>query len=117
VLRLLADKSCPLLLSFYESNQEERYHKAIFSEFCHFKSFSHYMYYFSLSMSLRSKLEVLLHVMLGLLFLKRNNISHLDIKPDNIMIAKGMRCKISDFGEAYHPTLTDYRITGTSRSI
>lgn len=50
--------------------------------------------------------------MLGLWFLKTKKISHLDIKPDNILIIKGLQCKISDFGEAHHSTISDYKVTG-----
>lgn len=71
------------------------------------------MYFFSLSMSLANKLRILLEIMLGLLFLKRNGIIHLDIKPDNVLISKGLQCKISDFGEAYHETLKGYKVTGS----
>lgn len=63
-------------------------------------------------MSLSSKLRILREVMLGLWFLKTKKISHLDIKPDNILITKGLQCKISDFGEAHHSTISDYKVTG-----
>lgn len=38
------------------------------------------------------------HISKGLLFLKEKDLVHLDIKPNNVLISKNLKAKISDFG-------------------
>ena len=54
------------------------------------------------STSLYSKLVLMFLITMGLRFLQKFKIVHLDFKPSNIMMIPGMFIKIIDFGEAYH---------------
>lgn len=50
------------------------------------------------SISLLSKIYLLFSISMGLRYLDNYKIVHLDIKPNNIMIAPGLLVKIIDFG-------------------
>jgi serine/threonine protein kinase len=54
------------------------------------------------SISLSGKLLLMFSITMGLRFLEKFKIVHLDFKPSNIMMIPGMLIKIIDFGEAYH---------------
>ena len=41
----------------------------------------------------------------GLRYLQEYQITHLDLKPSNIMLFKRMMIKLIDFGESYHPDI------------
>ena len=55
-----------------------------------------------LTLSLWSKVYVLLNILQGLRHLVSQKIVHLDLKPSNIIISRNYITKIIDFGEAYH---------------
>jgi serine/threonine protein kinase len=52
----------------------------------------------SISMSLYSKIYLLLNVVHGIRHLINYNIVHLDLKPENILVNKFMITKLIDFG-------------------
>lgn len=54
------------------------------------------------STSLNAKLVLMFSITMGLRFLEKFKIVHLDLKPSNIMMSTGLLIKIIDFGEAYH---------------
>lgn len=41
----------------------------------------------------------------ALRFLSLHSIQHLDIKPQNLLVGRGLLLKLADFGEAYHRNL------------
>ena len=55
-----------------------------------------------LTLSLWSKVYVLLNILQGLRHLVSQKIVHLDLKPSNIIVSRNYITKIIDFGEAYH---------------
>ncbi|CAD8159992.1 unnamed protein product [Paramecium pentaurelia] len=72
-------------------------------KYYHFKSLRDYIKKYQFVISLRRKLQILTQIAEGILHLHQQNILHLDIKADNILISKNGNAKICDFGEAYHP--------------
>jgi len=59
------------------------------------------------TMSLWTKLYILLNVVHGLRYLSNYGIVHLDVKPINIIVCRHLLTKIIDYGEAYHRDLCD----------
>lgn len=55
-----------------------------------------------LTLSLWSKIYVLLNILQGLRHLVSQRIVHLDLKPSNIIVSRNYITKIIDFGDAYH---------------
>lgn len=55
-----------------------------------------------LTLSLWSKIYILLNILQGLRHLVSQKIVHLDLKPSNIIVGRSYITKIIDFGEAYH---------------
>ena len=55
------------------------------------------------TISLWTKVCLLLNVVHGLRYLANYNIVHLDLKPINVLVCRQLITKIIDFGEAYHP--------------
>jgi serine/threonine protein kinase len=54
---------------------------------------------------MRTKLYLLLNIVLAMRFLISKEIVHLDLKPTNVIVTKQLIPKIIDFGEAYHRDL------------
>jgi serine/threonine protein kinase len=54
------------------------------------------------SLSLPSKIFILIMILRGVRFIHGFEITHLDLKPQNILLLKNMVPKIIDFGESYH---------------
>lgn len=48
-----------------------------------------------------------------MLFLREKEITHMDLKPQNILIGKKLNMKLTDLGEAYHHECNKYQ-PGTS---
>ena len=57
-----------------------------------------YMEKIALSVSLWSKIRILLNIVFGMKHLMDYNIVHLDLKPTNILVYKFLVTKIIDFG-------------------
>lgn len=52
--------------------------------------------------SIFTKINVILYVLYGVMFLHSKKVFHMDIKPQNILIDKNLVPKIADFGSAYN---------------
>lgn len=59
------------------------------------------------TISLWSKVYLLLNIVHGIRHLIAFGIVHLDLKPMNVVVARFMITKIVDFGEAYHKEVCD----------
>jgi serine/threonine protein kinase len=53
-------------------------------------------------LSLFTKLYSLSQILQGMRFLQENKITHMDLKPQNILIGRTLNMKLNDLGEAYH---------------
>ena len=52
----------------------------------------------SITMSLLTKLYLLCQVVQGLRFLRDNNIVHMNMKPQNVLVGKRLLLRLTDFG-------------------
>ncbi|KAL4456275.1 hypothetical protein ABPG74_014236 [Tetrahymena malaccensis] len=100
----LNDESNLFIARYYYSNQQ-KYQDILFMDIYQYKSLDILKLQFSQTMSLITKLYIMWQISQGIQFLTSKNISHLDLKPANIVISKGYLAKIIDFGEAYHPVV------------
>ena len=57
------------------------------------------------TISLWTKVCILLNLVHGLRYLENYGIVHLDVKPINALICKQLMVKIIDYGEAYHKSI------------
>ena len=62
------------------------------------------------TISLSTKLCLLINVIQGLRYLASYSIVHLDIKPINILVCKQLITKIIDYGQAYHKQVCSDKI-------
>lgn len=110
ILALIQDKENPYVAKFYYSLDVvdgDDLSKYLFMEYYPNKSLDNFKNAFKNTMSLNTKIYMLLQVAQGLKFLKENQIVHLDLKPANILIQKNYIAKITDFGESYNSRVCD----------
>ena len=55
--------------------------------------------------SIFSKVVIMTNIIYGLKFLHSGCITHMDLKPGNVLMDRNMVTKLIDFGEAHHPGL------------
>lgn len=58
------------------------------------------------TMSYQTKIYFCSMIAQALRYLQEYQITHLDLKPSNIMLSSKMIVKIIDFGESHHPDFT-----------
>jgi serine/threonine protein kinase len=66
-----------------------------------FNNLSEYMRKKMQSITLRTKLYLIFSIIQALRFIRDQQIVHLDLKPNNIMIYWNLLIKLIDFGESY----------------
>jgi serine/threonine protein kinase len=69
------------------------------------------------TISLWTKLCLLLNLIHGLRYLSNYGIVHLDLKPINVLVCRQLITKIIDYGEAYHPDVCDNSILAPTQTI
>jgi len=72
-------------------------------DFIPFKTLRDYLKSNRDSMSLITKIYLILSITQSLRYIRDFRIVHLDLKPSNIMIFCNLLIKLIDFGESYHP--------------
>jgi serine/threonine protein kinase len=63
-----------------------------------YKSLDSYVKSNKITMSFLTKLYLLCQVIQGLRFLRDNNIVHMDMKPQNVLVGKGLLLRLTNFG-------------------
>ena len=58
------------------------------------------------SLSLVTKIAWLMGAINGVKFLEDYGVGHMDLSPNNLMVARSNQIKMIDFGEAYHSAVT-----------
>lgn len=74
-------------------------------DYCIFRSLDTYRKLNNCTLSQLTKLYLLSQIVEGLRFLRDHKIIHFDVKPQNMLICRGLILKITDFGESYHPDI------------
>jgi len=87
------------------TDKKDEYYKDLLMDLIPFPNLSTYFKDNKYSMSINTKIYIVLMLTQGLRYLKQYKIVHLDLKPSNIMTHRNLALKIIDFGEAYHPML------------
>jgi serine/threonine protein kinase len=72
-------------------------------DFLPFRDLKDFLNSNSKSVSLITKLHLILSITQSLRYIRDYQIAHLDLKPNNIMIFCNLLIKLIDFGESYHP--------------
>jgi serine/threonine protein kinase len=94
---------CYFLPKYYEVQKQPELSNCLLMEMLSGEELDFYVAVRSESISLWSKIYILLNVIYGMRHLAASNIVHLDLKPINVLVCKSLVAKIIDFGEAYHP--------------
>lgn len=89
----------PVNIPNYEYNKNP----IIMMDFLPDGNLGRYLRYRFKFLSLLSKLYLMFSITMAVRYMEIYNIVHLDLKPNNVMLAPGLLIKIIDFGEAYHP--------------
>lgn len=59
---------------------------SIFMEYCPERSLNHYLAKMNSILSIRSKLFILYQICIALRFLRDHGVTHLDVKPENVLV-------------------------------
>lgn len=100
---------CYFLPKYYGTAQESELSQYLLMEFVNGEPLDVFLKQRKATVSLRTKLFLLLNIVHGMRFLISREIVHLDLKPSNVLIDKKLIPKIIDFGSAYHRELCPKR--------
>ena len=102
VVSKLRSSICYFLPKYYEVDKHSELHNFVLMEMVSGEELDFHISVRNESISLWSKLYLVINVIFGIRQLLKYDIFHLDLKPINILVCKSMITKIIDFGEAYH---------------
>lgn len=87
------------------AEKDDTYSNDLLVDYISTPNLSDYIKNNSHTMSMRTKIYIIMMIGQGLRYLKEYKIAHLDVKPSNIMTCQGFTFKLIDFGESYHPSI------------
>jgi serine/threonine protein kinase len=96
---------CCFFLPRYYGTRGEEFSHCLLMEYLNGEPLDRFSKSRKETLSLRSKLFLLFHLVHGVRFLIGREIVHLDLKPANVVVCKQLIPKIVDFGSAYHREL------------
>jgi serine/threonine protein kinase len=77
----------------------------ILMDYIPFPTLKEFLLFGQHSISLQTKLLLMVSLLQGVCSLARCDVVHLDLKPNNIMLGPDLLIKLLDFGESYHPAV------------
>ena len=83
--------------------KDQGYEKDIYMEYLDLPNLTDYLFLNKQTLSFHTKIYFSVILAQALRYLSEYHISHLDLKPSNIMLSKKLGLKLIDFGESYHP--------------
>lgn len=87
---------------YYRAESEQDAHDSLMMEYIQGEELDYFAMIRNETISLWSKIFVLLNMVHGLRHLTTYGIVHLDLKPINVLVCRQQTTKIIDYGEAYH---------------
>lgn len=88
------------MAKFYHSEQPQVAH-CIFGDYYKYSSSDTYLRQTAEYTTLCTKLRLLYSAAMGLSFLHKNGIFHLDFKPKNLLVSSILIARVNDLGESY----------------
>jgi serine/threonine protein kinase len=85
------------------AEKDNSYENDLLVDYINYPNLSEYLSKNKYSISLQTKIYLLVMITQGLRYLQEYKIAHLDLKPTNIMMHRKLGIKLIDFGESYHP--------------
>lgn len=79
------------------------YDECVVMDYYTYQSTDHFIMTNIKTISISSKLSILVQTAMALLFTKNIHLTHCDLKPSNVCIGKAIQAKLIDFGHSHLP--------------
>jgi serine/threonine protein kinase len=95
------DKAFKIVIPNETPARQILYDECVLMDYYTYKGMDNFTSINRITISPMTLLNMLVQVALSLRFMKNVHMTHLDLKPNNVVVGKGLLVKMLDLGEAY----------------